>query len=367
MLQPQVTFLVTLWGALLRTTEAVNSSTLPSPRDDLAMDQVVESSVKLQHLEGSGMEPTMDSSSALTTLAHIDTLFGNKVKKRAADFYNGVLGPQFFSPFNIAAPRFPPNAVIGLSRPLQRGNVPPRVEYVALWNPRGGAPHWGTVYLDNRLQIEGSFVKDGRLMNLTQPSMSKEPIRLLQYIGTPESNNFNYVYLGREVNTTNDLSPELSRRKRAAWGAFKSVEEVARKTNNAQLHAHLFDSTDLPAMTYASESWALRKQDDHAICGAHRSVGRRVLGVTHFIQSSELRRQSKIRDAVAWAKLSKVRWGGHVMRFRDDRWTRAVTDWIPQDVRRTPGRPPLRWSDFFVKSLNGRFDPRARRASRTCW
>ncbi|VDL73202.1 unnamed protein product [Nippostrongylus brasiliensis] len=166
MLQPQVTFLVTLWGALLRTTEAVNSSTLPSPRDDLAMDQVVESSVKLQHLEGSGMEPTMDSSSALTTLAHIDTLFGNK--------YNGVLGPQFFSPFNIAAPRFPPNAVIGLSRPLQRGNVPPR---------------------------------DGRLMNLTQPSMSKEPIRLLQYIGTPESNNFKFVWvLARNLDTATAVS-----------------------------------------------------------------------------------------------------------------------------------------------------------------
>ncbi|VDL75056.1 unnamed protein product [Nippostrongylus brasiliensis] len=56
-----------------------------------------------------------------------------------------------------------------------------------------------------------------------------------------------------------------------------------------------------------------------------------MLGVTRFIQarddirSSELRGQSKIRDAVAWAKLSKIRWAGHVMRLRDDRLTRAVT------------------------------------------
>ncbi|VDP54576.1 unnamed protein product [Heligmosomoides polygyrus] len=34
---------------------------------------------------------------------------------------------------------------------------------------------------------------------------------------------------GREVNMANDLAPELKRRKRAAWGAFKSVEEVAKK------------------------------------------------------------------------------------------------------------------------------------------
>ncbi|VDP59982.1 unnamed protein product [Heligmosomoides polygyrus] len=96
-----------------------------------------------------------------------------------------------------------------------------------------------------------------------------------------------------------------------------------------------------------------------------------MLGVTRLTQvreglrSSELRRRSKIRDAVAWAKSSKIRWAGHVMRFADTRWTRAVTDWIPRDVKRTPGRPPTRWSDFFVKALNDRYDalrvPRARR------
>ncbi|VDL82746.1 unnamed protein product [Nippostrongylus brasiliensis] len=46
-----------------------------------------------------------------------------------------------------------------------------------------------------------------------------------------------------------------------------------------------------------------------------------------------------------------------------------VGTWLkaPRDVRRTPGRPPLRWSDF-VKSLNDRFDAlRVPRASRTHW
>uniref|UniRef100_A0A0K0DE19 Reverse transcriptase domain-containing protein n=1 Tax=Angiostrongylus cantonensis TaxID=6313 RepID=A0A0K0DE19_ANGCA len=43
-----------------------------------------------------------------------------------------------------------------------------------------------------------------------------------------------YVYLGREINMMNDLAPELSRRKRAAWGAFKSVEDAVKRTKNTR-------------------------------------------------------------------------------------------------------------------------------------
>ncbi|VDP18751.1 unnamed protein product [Heligmosomoides polygyrus] len=57
-----------------------------------------------------------------------------------------------------------------------------------------------------------------------------------------------YAYLAHEVNMAYNLAPELSRRKRAVWGAFKSVEEVAKKTKNVRLRAHLFDSTVLPIL-----------------------------------------------------------------------------------------------------------------------
>ncbi|KAE9420291.1 hypothetical protein Angca_004987, partial [Angiostrongylus cantonensis] len=103
--------------------------------------------------------------------------------------------------------------------------------------------------------------------------------------------------------------------------AFKSIEDVVKRTKNTRLRAHLFDPTVLPALTYASETWSL--------------LERTRLGVSRFtqvrdgIQSSDLRERSKIKDAVLYAKQSNIRWAGHIMRMNDNRWTRAVGDWIP--------------------------------------
>uniref|UniRef100_A0A0K0D7T1 Reverse transcriptase domain-containing protein n=1 Tax=Angiostrongylus cantonensis TaxID=6313 RepID=A0A0K0D7T1_ANGCA len=179
--------------------------------------------------------------------------------------------------------------------------------------------------------------------------------------GTNISECSSYVYLGREVNVMNDLAPELSRKTRAALGAFKSIQDVVKRIKNTRLRAHLFDSTLLSALTYASETWSLRKQDERSLSVIKRAVERTMLGVSRFTQvrdgnrSSDLRQRSKIKDAVLYAK-------------QDNRWTRAISNWIPRYVKRTAGRPPTRWSEFFTKSLEERYDAqRVPKASRTHW
>ncbi|KAE9418489.1 hypothetical protein Angca_007558, partial [Angiostrongylus cantonensis] len=135
---------------------------------------------------------------------------------------------------------------------------------------------------------------------------------------------------------------------RVAWGAFKSIEDVVKRTKNTRLRAHLFDSTVLPAL-YASETWFPRKQDERSLSVIERAVERTLLGESRFtpardgIRSSDLRQRSKIKDAVLYAKQSKIRWAGHVMRMNDHRWARAVSDWIFRDVKRSVGRPPTQW------------------------
>ncbi|KAE9416068.1 hypothetical protein Angca_002299, partial [Angiostrongylus cantonensis] len=138
---------------------------------------------------------------------------------------------------------------------------------------------------------------------------------------------------------------------RADWRAFKSIENIVKRTKNTQIRAHLFDSTVLPALTCTSETWSLRKRDERSLSVIEHAVERTMLGefrssqVRDGIRSSDLRLQTKIEDAVLYAKQSKIRWTGDVMRMNDNRWTRAVSNWIPRDVKHIAGKPPTRWSE----------------------
>uniref|UniRef100_A0A0K0DJN7 Reverse transcriptase domain-containing protein n=1 Tax=Angiostrongylus cantonensis TaxID=6313 RepID=A0A0K0DJN7_ANGCA len=92
--------------------------------------------------------------------------------------------------------------------------------------------------------------KIGLRLNLTKTIFMKNGLALFAPFtlnGTNISECSSYVYLGQEINMMNDLAAELSRRKRAALGAFKSIEDVVKRTKNTRLRVHLFDSTVFPA------------------------------------------------------------------------------------------------------------------------
>ncbi|VDM54824.1 unnamed protein product [Angiostrongylus costaricensis] len=193
-------------------------------------------------------------------------------------------------------------------------------------------------------------------------------------IGTNVSECCSHVYSSREISMVNDLASELGRKKRAAWRAFKNTDGGLKRTKNTRLRAHLPDSTVFPTLMYASEAWLLRKQDERSLSVIERAVERTMLGVSRSTQvregvrSSDLRQRSKIKDPVLYVKQLKMMWAGHVMRLNDNRWTTAVSDRIPRDVKRAAGRPPARRSEIFTQSLGEGYDAhRFPRAKRTHW
>ncbi|KAK6757418.1 hypothetical protein RB195_015317 [Necator americanus] len=167
-----------------------------------------------------------------------------------------------------------------------------------------------------------------------------------------------YIYLGRSMHMENDLKEELNRRMRAAWAAFAAVREATDQLTDQDLRAHLFDSTVLPALCYAAETWADTAATSRKLLTTRRALERCLLKFNRRIQhlaglrSSDLRGMSRLRDAAKYASKAKHRWAGHIMRRIHDRWTKRTLEWIPRDAKRPRGRPPTRWGDVFAARMD---------------
>jgi hypothetical protein len=171
-----------------------------------------------------------------------------------------------------------------------------------------------------------------------------------------------YIYLGQELTMDHAISRELARRCKAGWVSYASIATVVKTTNDQKLRAQLFNSTVLPAMIYGSETWSLTKADRMKLSVTERAIERRMIGVTRLdhVTNEQLRRQTQVKDVVEEAEKAKLRWAGHLIRRDDGRWTRAVTEWWPQEVTRPLGRPPTRWSDSIRKEIGANWAQIAR-------
>ncbi|KAE9420572.1 hypothetical protein Angca_003898, partial [Angiostrongylus cantonensis] len=122
---------------------------------------------------------------------------------------------------------------------------------------------------------------------------------------------------------------------RAAWAAFGPSKEATTQLRNLKVRAHLFDSTVLPALCYAAETWVDTSTTSRILRTTHRVLERYLLRHNRHSQylagmrSSDLRNLSHLRDPGEYPSTAKHRWAGHIMRRIDDRWTKIIVEWTP--------------------------------------
>ncbi|MFH4983972.1 hypothetical protein AB6A40_010681 [Gnathostoma spinigerum] len=92
-------------------------------------------------------------------------------------------------------------------------------------------------------------------------------------------------------------------------------------------------------------------------------MARRMEGISlkDHITSTEVLQRTGVKEWIAAIYEAKRRWAGHVVRRDDNRWTSKVTDWIPREGKRPPGRPKTRWDDPMVKLLGQKWKRCARK------
>ncbi|EYC13753.1 hypothetical protein Y032_0042g502 [Ancylostoma ceylanicum] len=176
--------------------------------------------------------------------------------------------------------------------------------------------------------------------------------------GVPFEDVNEYVYLGRLLNMEDDIKPEIARRGRAGWAAYNSIISLLDDTKDQKLRTDLFNSTVLPALCYASETWALTKIIETQLRSTQISIERHMVGLSlrqqkeRHLHNLDVRAMWKVHDAVLHADESKPRARRTSYEVQGGRWSSAALRWYPRDKKRPRGRPPLRWYDSLAHRNN---------------
>ena len=126
---------------------------------------------------------------------------------------------------------------------------------------------------------------------------------------------------------------------------------------------HIMDTCILPVMLYGAQTWAFNRKDMNMLNICQRKMERKILGISlkDRIRNTDIRNKTKIKEAMKTAHQIKWKWGGHVLRMKDDRWTHRTTIWDQRKGKRKVGRQHNRWEDDFKTELGKLWTKTARK------
>lgn len=156
-----------------------------------------------------------------------------------------------------------------------------------------------------------------------------------------------YIYLGQVISTENLHEKEINRRLANSWKRYWSLKEVMKNEEfSIKLKRKLYESCVLPVLTYGCQTWALTNTQLRKLSVCQRAMERSMLGVRRRDRkrNTEIRRETKVTDAIFKIKTLKWRWAGHTLRGID-KWSQRVTVWYPRTGTRNRGRQYKRWKD----------------------
>ena len=105
-------------------------------------------------------------------------------------------------------------------------------------------------------------------------------------------------------------------------------------------------------VTYGSESWTLKKKDEHRLLVFEMSCLRRIMGVSRRdkIRNTNIRERTNCQiTIVEKIKAKQLTYFGHVIRMSNQRYPKLAVEGRIEG-HRPRGRPPKRWLDNIKSS-----------------
>ncbi|CAH2091627.1 unnamed protein product [Euphydryas editha] len=201
--------------------------------------------------------------------------------------------------------------------------------------------------------LHAASLQVGLEMNRSKTNIMTNSIRhpvyveniLLEYVDT-------YIYLGKQISFHKQRNEhEVDRRITNAWKKFWSLKEVMKSNMPITVKQKVMDTCILPSLTYACQTWKFTHRIKSKIRSCQRSMERSLLKVKKIqkIRHVNIRKITKVMDALYHCKKLKWRWAGHIARLTDNRWTHTITLWKGPPGTRKRGKPVARWADDIIK------------------
>ena len=160
-----------------------------------------------------------------------------------------------------------------------------------------------------------------------------------------------FIYLGANINSANDICVEIRRRIVLANRCFYGLKkQLASKFLSWGTKILQYKTLILPVLIYGSETWTLTRESENALGVFERKILRQIFGAVNIDgewrrrYNSELYQLYRDVDIVKKLKVRRLQWFGHVQRMPDDATAKRVYASNPHGVR-TRGAQALRWRD----------------------
>ncbi|XP_023946281.2 LINE-1 reverse transcriptase homolog [Bicyclus anynana] len=160
-----------------------------------------------------------------------------------------------------------------------------------------------------------------------------------------------YTYLGKQVSfSKSNNEDEVHRRVTCSWNKYWAHKEILKGNYDSNMKKTIMDTCILPCLIYGSQTWTFTNKISNKIRTCQRAMERSMLHLRKIqkTRSQEIRKKTKLTDALHQALKLKWSWAGHVARCSDQRWTIKTTKWIGPQGKRNVGRPQKRWADDII-------------------
>ena len=123
----------------------------------------------------------------------------------------------------------------------------------------------------------------------------------------------------------------------------------------------------LPVIMYGSETWSLSKTQLQKMVTTQCKMEQIVMELTlHDRKSASwICLKTGVIDVIHQIHTNRHQWAGYVAWLKDNRWTKCVTEWCPQDHKWTRDHPKRHGQDHLEEAIGPNWNHVAK--DQCCW